>query len=124
MNKQIINQNWALLITRVIVGVIFVYSGWLKVADMGATVGMFGQMGIPSFLAYIVSYGEIIAGLLLILGLWTMCASLFLIVVMVVAVFLTRSMGFQMYSLPLITLAGLIAIHGNGAGRYKVNLKK
>ena len=74
------SKNIALLIARVIVGGIFVFSGWVKVADMTATVSMFNTMSIPPSLTYIVSYGELLGGLLLILGLWAEYATFFLAV--------------------------------------------
>ena len=119
-NQLKMHPDVALLITRLIIGGIFVYSGWAKVADIAGTVGMFSQMGIPAFLTYIVSYGELIGGVLLILGLWTELAALFLTIVMLVAFYLTRNFGFQSFGLPLVTLAGLLAILGLGAGKYKI----
>ncbi|MEK7575210.1 MAG: DoxX family protein [Patescibacteria group bacterium] len=117
------SRNIALLIARVIVGGIFVYSGWLKVADMAATVSMFNTMSIPAFLTYIVSYGELLGGLLLILGLWAEYATFFLAVVMVVAVYLTKPMGFAVYGMPLVTFSALVALLGSGAGKYVVPCK-
>ena len=110
----------ALLITRLIIGGIFVFSGWAKVSDMTGTFGMFSQMGIPVFLTYIVSYGELIGGVMLVLGLWTELAALFLTIVMLVAFYLTRHFGFQAFSMPLATLAGLLVIIGCGPGKYKM----
>ena len=110
----------ALLITRLIVGGIFITTGWMKISDMKMTLGFFHQMGIPTFLAYIASYGEFIGGILLVLGLWTLLVSAFLIIIMIVAFFETRSLGFQVSALPLAVLSGLVALYGNGAGKYAI----
>lgn len=121
MKNQIkMRPDVALLITRLIVGGIFVYSGWLKVFDMAGTVAMFDQIGIMAPLTYIVSYGELIAGLMLMLGLWTEFAALFLTIVMLVAFYLTRNFGFEVFGLPLATLSGVLVILGCGPGKYKM----
>ena len=96
--------------------------GWTKVSNMTATLDSFGAMNLPAFLTYIVSYGELIGGVLLILGLWTAMVSLFLAIIMVAAIYLTRSMGFQVFVTPLAVLSGLLAILGCGGGKYRVKL--
>jgi uncharacterized membrane protein YphA (DoxX/SURF4 family) len=111
----------ATLIVRLIVGGIFIFSGWMKVRDMVGTIGFFGQAGIPSYLAYVVSYGELIGGILIVLGLWTCLASAFLSIIMIVAIYLGRAGGFQAYSLPLATLAGLVSLVGSCGGKYALS---
>ncbi|MCC6290564.1 DoxX family protein [Candidatus Nomurabacteria bacterium] len=120
MNKNILSADTALFISRVLLGIIFVVAGWNKVSDMPATIGFFSSMSIPAFLAYIVGYGELIGGVMLILGLWAQMAAIFLSVVMIVAVILTNGAGFAAYSMPLAVLAGLIAVVGAGAGKYQI----
>jgi putative oxidoreductase len=122
MIKKIINSrvDLALLVTRLIIGGIFVYTGWMKISDMAMTLSFFYTLHVPVFLVYIVSYGEFLGGILLILGLRTLFVSLFLSVIMVVAFCLTRTQGFQVFGLPLAMLSGLIAIAGCGAGKYSI----
>ncbi len=120
INKIKVPADIALLITRVIIGGIFIYSGWMKVSAMEATLGFFSSMSIPAFLGYIVSYGELIGGVMLVLGLWTELAAIFLAIIMIVAVCLTKKLGFQMYGLPLSMLAGLSALAGCGAGKWRI----
>lgn len=114
------DRNLASLITRLIVGGIFIYSGWIKVTDMPTMLGYFSSMHIPTFLTYIVSYGELIGGVLLVLGLWTSYAALFLSMVMIVAVYLTIPLGFAMFGLPLTMLGALLSVTGNGGGKYSI----
>ena len=87
---------------------------------MANTVAMFGTMGLDPFIAYLVSYGELIAGILVVVGLFTHYASAFLGIVMLFAIYYTFPMGFQGYSMPLAIFAGLVAIFGCGAGKYKM----
>jgi len=110
----------SLLITRLIIGGIFIATGWMKVSDMASTVGFFDQLGIPVFLAYAVGYVELIGGIMIVLGLWTCLVAMILSVVMVFAIWFTKGMGFQGFSMPLVTLAGLVALVGVCGGKYSI----
>lgn len=110
----------SLLLTRLIVGGIFIFSGWMKVSDMEATIGFFGQLGIPSFLAYVVGYLELIGGVMIVLGFWTCLAAAVLAVIMLFAIWFTREMGMQGFGLPLATLAALLALVGVCGGKYSL----
>lgn len=109
-----------ILIARLIIGGIFIAGGWIKVSDMAMTVGYFNQMGLPSFLAYIVSYGEIIGGILVVIGLWSCLASIGLAIIMLGAIWATRSMGIQGMMTPLAILSSLLLFIGSGAGKYSI----
>ncbi len=113
-----------MLLVRLIVGGIFVYNGWMKVSQMEMTIGFFSKMHIPTFLTYIVSYGELIGGVFLVLGLWTTFVSSFLSIIMVVAIYKTFPNGPQMFILPLSVLGGLIAIIGCGGGKFAVSFHR
>ena len=110
--------NWSVLITRIIIGGIFIMSGYTKVSDMGQTVSGFSQINIPAVLAYAVSYGELVGGVFLALGLFTEFVSLSLMVIMTGAVYFTRASGFSGFGMPLVMLASLFAIFGYGPGNY------
>lgn len=119
-NMPFKRSDAALLVTRLILGGIFIYSGWMKVSDMPATIGFFAQMGIPAFLAYAVAYIELIGGVLVVLGAFTCLAAAALAVIMIFAIWFTRTGGMQMFGLPLATLAGLIALVGVCGGKYSL----
>lgn len=123
MTHITLRADFALLIARLIIGGIFIYAGYLKVTDMQMTLGMFSSMNIPVFLTYIVSYGELIGGILLILGLWTTLTAIFLSIIMMVAIYLIRSMGIQLLMTPMSILAALLVIWGAGAGKYSIGKK-
>lgn len=112
------------LIARVILGGIFILAGWMKVADMTATVGFFAQLGIPAFLAYAVSYLELIGGVALVLGIFTDISSAILGIIMIFAIWFSRSAGMQGIMAPLAILGGLVSILGAGAGSFAVRFKK
>lgn len=120
-NIRKINPDLPLLLTRLIIGCIFIIAGWAKVTGMQATIGFFNSLGIPAPLTYLVSYLELVGGVLLALGLFPRIISGALAIIMITAIFLTRSGGFEIFSMPLATLAGLLAIISTGGGGYTAN---
>lgn len=69
----------AAFLLRISLGLMFLAHGLLlKVLTFGVpgTVGFFGSIGYPPVLAYLVIAGEILAGLALILGVWSRAAAL------------------------------------------------
>ena len=117
-------KNALILINRIIVGGIFIISGWMKVFAIAATIGFFASVGIPAFLAYVVGYAELVGGVLIVLGLWSSLTSAVLAVIMIFAVWYTRSMGFEGMVTPLATLSGLLGVLVSGAGKYAPQCKK
>lgn len=118
------SKNLALLVIRIVIGGIFIYTGWMKIADMTSTVGYFASMGIPAFLAYIVGYAEFIGGILLVIGLWNCLASAVLAIIMIVAAILVALNAPQMVSTPLAVLAALLGLIVSGPGSWAVQKKK
>ncbi|WP_025026430.1 DoxX family protein [Caldalkalibacillus mannanilyticus] len=74
-------------ILRVVVGLIFFIHGLEKFQNgVENLAGWFGSIGIPGFLAYVVTYGELVGGLALILGLGTRLFSLLFGIIMIGAI--------------------------------------
>lgn len=71
-------SDFAALILRVSLGVMFIAHGLLKVLvyTLPGTVQFFEQVGLPGFLAYVVTVLEIAGGALLIAGIGTRWVSL------------------------------------------------
>src|SRR5262245_66569192 len=76
-----------LLIGRVLLGWIFVRSGYGKIFDIPAYAATFPGRGLPPFLAYVAVPAEFFGGIALILGLATRYIVLIMIVFMLVATF-------------------------------------
>jgi putative oxidoreductase len=76
-----------LLIGRIMLGWIFLRSGYGKMFDIGAVAASFPPRGIPAFMAYISVPAEFFGGLFLILGLATRYVTLLMVVFMLVATF-------------------------------------
>ncbi|YAF99362.1 MAG: DoxX family protein (plasmid) [Nodularia sp. CChRGM 3473] len=78
---------YAILLLRVSLGVLFVAHGLLKVMvfTLPGTAQFFTSVGLPGFMAYIVTPAEIIGGLMLIMGIYTRWVSLALFPILLVA---------------------------------------
>jgi len=76
----------ALLILRLALGVIFVYHGYPKLfTQTHDTMGKFVHMGFPGYFAFLAGVIEFFGGAMLIVGLFTRIAGLFLFVEMLIA---------------------------------------
>jgi|SRR3989344_7349995 len=129
MAKNNLNQ-WTLTLLRVVLGVIFMYHGYLKLFVPGGftgTVGFFTMLNIPFplYSALLVSFVEFAGGLFLLFGMVTKWSSLLLIANMLVAFFVVHlKNGFLVskggYEFVLVLLAGLVVVLANGAGKLSV----
>ncbi len=113
-------KDIALLVARLIVGGLFIATGWMKIADMAATVTAFGQMGFAPFLAYLVTYVELLGGIMVVLGFYACFASIPLAIIMIVAAYVTRGLGIAVFATPLAMLASLVVFATSCGGRYSV----
>lgn len=118
------------LVLRVALGAIFVWHGYDKVftAGIGNVSGFLGGLGIPlpGIMAYILAYGELIGGILLILGLFTHWAAKFALVVGLVALFTVHlkngfSVGNGGYEYIMLITAAAISVLITGAGKYSLD---
>ncbi|MFK3940004.1 DoxX family protein [Alkalihalobacillus sp. NPDC078783] len=97
-----------LLVLRVVVGITFLIHGMDKFnGGIDGTVAMFEGMGFPGFLAYLVTFAEILGGLALILGLLTRVVSIVFAAIMVTAIFQVKADGGFLggFELDLVLLA-------------------
>lgn len=125
-------NEWSLTLLRVVLGIIFLYHGYVKLFVPGGftgTIGFFKAIGIPLpvYSALIVSAVEFVGGALLILGLLTKWASVVLFIEMLVAFFKVHwQQGFFImppsygYEFALLILAGLVVVAASGAGKWSV----
>ena len=82
----------AILIIRLLAGGVFFWEGILKFVYVNQGVGRFTKLGFafPEIIAHIIAVGEIIGGLLLILGLFTRIVAFYFIMQMIVAILSTK----------------------------------
>ena len=77
--------DFIILVARVMIGLIFVLSGWPKLLHFQATVANLTQRGVPEFLAYFAPPVEFFGGLALLLGFMTPYAALLMFVFTIIA---------------------------------------
>lgn len=118
---------------RVALGIIFLWHGYDKVFTTGieGVTGFLAGLGFPmaTFFAYVLSYGEIIAGILLILGLFTYLAAKYAAIVAVVGFFTVHAAnGFSIqeggYEFIMLIFAAAVSIALTGPGSYSLDSKR
>lgn len=117
------------LVLRVTVGVMVLMHGIAKIVNgPGHILGMMDKIGMPSEFGYLVYVGEVLAPILLIIGLLTIPAALIVVVNMLFAIALVHShqlltlsqSGGWALELQGMFLFGALAVAFLGAGRYSV----
>jgi putative oxidoreductase len=112
----------ALLLLRLALGVIFAFHGYPKLfTHTQETMQGFMHMGFPAYFAYIAGVIEFFGGSLLIVGLFTRVAGLFLAGEMAVALvkvhgILSNPMKVDAYQFPLAMAVGAFTLATLGAG--------
>ena len=80
------------LVLRLSLGLLMLLHGVGKIVSGPASIlGLVATMGVPPMFGYLVYVGEVLAPLLLIVGVWTRAAALVVAINMVVAVLLVHS---------------------------------
>jgi putative oxidoreductase len=80
-------QDFLLLIARVLMGWIFVTSGWRKLMDIPGFVKTMPRRDLPEFLGYVAPPVEFIGGLFLLLGFATRYTALVMLLFVIIASF-------------------------------------
>jgi putative oxidoreductase len=122
-------RDTARLLLRLALGILIGLHGIGKLqSGPGMILDLVAKSGLPSALGYLVYVGEIIAPVLLIIGLWTRAAALVIAINMVVAILLVHTgqllqlskNGGYALELQTIYLVVALAIALLGAGRFSL----
>lgn len=128
--EKIQNKEIGLLIHRVSIGLLILFHG---IANMSSNYSFIKTLllglGIPEFIAYGVFFGEIVAPLLIIIGVRARLASLVLAFNMLIAILMAHTTDlfslnqFGGWSLELqgLYLFGALSLFFLGAGKYAVS---
>jgi putative oxidoreductase len=115
----------ALLILRIVLGIIMIYHGWDKVTDLDGTIQGFTGMGIPlpAVSAVFATVAEFGGGILMLIGVLTDIAGLLLAIDMLGAIALVHAKnGFSAaeggIEFPLALLAMALTVALAGPGRF------
>ena len=129
VNEKLTCDDTGKLLLRLAVGGLMLFHGLHKAIDgVGAIAGMLVAKGLPGFIAYGVLVGEVIAPILIILGILTRPAALVLAFTMVVAwlmvgtgkTFALDAVGAWAIESLVYFFVGALAVAFLGAGRYAV----
>lgn len=85
------SRDVLLLIARVLIGAVYVTSGWRKLMDIPAFIATMPGRGLPEWLGYVAAPVEFIGGLLIIFGLATRYAAVVMLLFTIVATFSTHA---------------------------------
>lgn len=77
--------DFVILVARVLIGLIFVMSGWEKLMNYQAAVAGIAQHGAPQFLAYLAPLVEFFGGVAVVLGVVTPAAAILMFVFTIAA---------------------------------------
>lgn len=132
MIHQLQNDALGKLILRLTVGGLMLFHGIAKIRDTGPVdqiANALSQTGLPSFIAYGVYVGEVLAPVMILLGVFCRYGTMLVMVNMLVAILLMHTAdmfainkfgGWQL-ELQGFYLFGAIAIMFLGSGKYAIN---
>lgn len=127
--QQMTCEDWAKLVLRLTLGILTLLHGIAKLqSGPGFVLGLVQQAGLPSFLAYGVYIGEVLAPVLVIVGLFTRPAALVIVINMLVAfslvhmsqIFTLGKQGGWALELQGFYLFTALVVALLGAGRFSV----
>jgi putative oxidoreductase len=121
------SEDLGKLLLRATLAILILLHGIAKImGGVGFITGMVAKFGLPPALGYLVYIGEVVAPILILIGVWTRPAALVVAINMVVAIVLVHSAevftlgktGGWALELQGMFLIGALAVALLGAGRY------
>jgi putative oxidoreductase len=124
-------QDFLLLAGRVLIGWIYIQSGWRKLMDVPAFVKTMPRRDLPEFLGYVAPPVEFIGGIAIVLGFATRYAALLILLFTVIATFSSH----RWWNYPdaqqtnqhthfwknVTMMGGLVLLFATAAGRYSLD---
>jgi putative oxidoreductase len=125
-------QDVLLLLGRVLLGWIFIQSGWRKLMDIPGFVATLPRRGLPDVLGYIAPPVEFVGGVLILLGLATRYTALLILLFTIVATFSShrywdftdaaqRQQQHTHFWKNVSMMGGQVLLFVIGAGRYSLD---
>lgn len=117
-------KDWGLLSLRIAVGIPFIIHGMAKLMDIAGTTGFFASIGLSSIFVYVVGILEVLAGLMIVLGLWAAIGGWIVAIIMAGAYLIIKNKMpfFGGWELDMVFFFSGIAVALLGSGKY--SLKK
>jgi len=129
VNRTLTHDDFGKLLLRLAVGGLMLFHGLHKLfGGVGFISGMLVEKGLPGFIAYDVLIGEVVAPVLIVLGILTRPAALVLAFTMIVAwlmvgtgkTFALDAVGAWAIESLVYFFIGALAVVFMGAGRYSL----
>jgi putative oxidoreductase len=125
-------QDFLLLAGRIMIGWIFVESGWRKLMDVPAFVATMPRRGLPAFMGYIAPPVEFIGGLAVLFGFATRYAALLLLLFTIIATFSShrywdfteraqRAQQHTQFWKNVSMMGGIVLLFVTAAGRFSLD---
>jgi putative oxidoreductase len=124
-------QDFLLLVGRVLIGWIYIQSGWRKLMDVPAFVKTMPRRDLPEFLGYVAPPVEFIGGIAIVLGFATRYAALLILLFTVIATFSShrwwnfpeaQQTGQHTHFWKNVTMmGGLVLLFVTAGGRYSLD---
>lgn len=113
-------KDAGLLFLRIAIGVPFIAHGLTKLLDIPGTTQFLTSLNLSPTFSYIVGGGELLAGLMILLGIWSYVGGWLVSIIMICAyTLLKNTMPFLGgYELDFVFFFGGLAIAMLGSGRY------
>lgn len=126
MKKLEMLKPLALLLLRIVLGLIFISHGLPKLEHAQQWTQNFAHMGFPGYFAYIAGVLEVFGGAILILGIFTRVAGLLLAIEMAVALVKVHGLfanprNIHGYEFPLVLGAAAFVLATVGAGLISID---
>lgn len=127
MSKNYSRADWGLFALRFSLAVVFIAHGVQKLMGMTMVTGFFGTLGLPPVIAWAVAIAEVVAGIAMLIGVYTQYAGYALMVIMIGAIFLLKMgkgfVGGYEYELTLLFVSLAVTLLGAGGIVVPVKIK-
>ena len=121
-----------LLVGRILLGWLFFYNGYAKLGSgMAGFAGYLTSLGVPTYLAWPATLGELVIGIGLILGIGTRFVSLFTVIYLIIATWLAHKYWtypaaqignqFNHFLKNIAMMGGALGLFVTGAGRFSLD---
>lgn len=117
-------EDLGLLFLRIAVGVPFIMHGIMKLMDIPGTTMFFNSIGLSTFFVYFVGIAELVAGAMILLGVFAWVGGWIAAIIMAMAYILVKHqlpfIGGMSFELDYMFFFGGMAIAFLGSGKYSL----
>jgi putative oxidoreductase len=124
-----LRQGWGITLVRLVMGCMLIYSGYQKFSALAGTIAFFGMVQIPApgVVAPIIAAGEVLGGVLLVLGLGIRYVPFWYVAMFIVTTFYVKLpreapiFGYDAARIDIMLLIGNVMLLLEGAGAWALD---